>query len=77
MLIHNGFVWRKNRFDSVGLKLGLSKKDVLYEKRSKVLAKFGLKCMETFLITEEAIQSKYDLFNCFLFVKIFISETGF
>ncbi len=75
-MIHNGFVSSENNFDVYELKLGMSSRDPLYEKRTLVLKEFGLKPLETFKVNEGFFDCSHDVFKCFLFVKVFIAKTG-
>ncbi len=76
LLIHNGFVSCENNFDAYELKLGMSTRDPLYEKRALILAEFGLKPCEVFRVNEGFFDCNHDVFKCFLFVKAFIAKTG-
>lgn len=49
-LLHNGFVYSENRFDSVAVKLELRKSDPLYAKKEQLLSRLQIPVVGTFCI---------------------------
>ncbi|KAK4308748.1 hypothetical protein Pmani_019577 [Petrolisthes manimaculis] len=50
LFLHNGFVYPENENDSLGVKLGVSKKDALYQEKVELLTCLGLPSSGTFLL---------------------------
>ena len=42
LLVHNGFVFEENVHDRVGIQLGVSKSDPLYQMKDRLLAAMGM-----------------------------------
>lgn len=77
LLIHNGFICEENVHDVLCLKLGISSKDPLIEKRSLILEKYGLKTNETFEIKKAYFNTEsINLLKLFFFVKVFTSKSN-
>ncbi|GAB1597643.1 actin-histidine N-methyltransferase-like [Argonauta hians] len=51
LLLHNGFVYMENSFDSYAIKLGVSKSDPLYALKSEVLARLLMTPSKTFQLS--------------------------
>jgi len=50
LFLHNGFVQQGNEYDSLSIKLGVSKSDPLYDEKSSLLTSLGLQASGTYML---------------------------
>lgn len=70
--IHSGFVYPCNMYDTVSVKLGISKSDPLFNARGQILSKLGIPMQGTFYLenAEEPITPKL-----LAFLRVFVMDS--
>ncbi|XP_052768808.1 actin-histidine N-methyltransferase-like [Mya arenaria] len=68
LLVNNGFVYLENEHDRMAVKLGISKTDPLFEKKSELLTRCGLLASRTFYLHTGELPVDSDLL---VFLRIF------